>query len=370
MIKEEIERSSLAVNSPIMQFKSIFLFLAIFFTGIITVQGQTLSDFEKLVKKNTRKADKSSVRKKIESAYQEIQITHINELTRTFDNPEYPPKQSSLNAAVGYSKAKLLFKNLYGTTTVLDGENKMLQVAGLKLGSYYSAGVEMTQKVGKSNQMIALANFKFVEALDPSYKEVSQLMKKLSDEISYNVLIRYNLEGFEELEQTMFELNNVLINEIKGFGSDKVNYVFETKADPKMDFQYTVTLDFEFLQVPLVSSRIDQKTYHKNQGKIAIKAQVDKEVFERNIMASGNAIISSTVFNVSFNTEPFNIKIRTKTYNSKISGDNNAIDSINLRRISQEKSSQSNHQKISDEQFRESLFNIIRRQIQEIESYI
>lgn len=370
MIKEEIERSSLAVNSSIMQFKGIFLFLAIFFTGIITVQGQTLSDFEKLVKKNTRKAGKSSVRKKIESAYQEIQITHINELTRTFDNPEYPPKQSSLNAAVGYSKAKLLFKNLYGTTTVLDGENKMLQVAGLKLGSYYSAGVEMTQKVGKSNQMIALANFKFVEALDPSYKEVSQLMKKLSDEISYNVLIRYNLEGFEELEPIMFQLNTILVDNIRGFGGEKVNYVFESKADPDMEFQYTITLNFEFLQVPLVSMRIYQENYSKVINKVVVISNVEQEIYERNIHATGSAVITSALGQTVLNSEPFNVKLRSKSINSMLPVDKRAIDQVSLRRIQNENASQSSHQKESDSKFSESLFNIIRRQIQEIESYI
>lgn len=353
-----------------MPFKRLLLFFAIFFTGIISAQGQTLSDFEKLVKKNTRKAGKSSVRKKIEKAYQEIQINHINELTKVFDNPEYAPKRSSLNAAAGYSKAKLLFKNLYGDATVLNGENKMLQAAGLKLDSYYSAGVEMAQRTGKSDQIMAMANLKLVEALDPNYKEVGELVKKLSDEISYNVLIRYNLEGFEELEPTMFQLNAILVNDIQAFGRDKVNYVFESKANPDIEFQYTITLDFEFLQIPLVSTRFHQENYSKTINKIVVISNVEQEIYERNINATGTAIISSNFSQEELNSEPFNIKLRTKSLNSILPEDTRAIDSMSLRRIQNENASQSSHQKESDDKFKEKVFNILRRQIQEIESYI
>ncbi|MBO3700363.1 hypothetical protein [Roseivirga sp. E12] len=353
-----------------MPIKRLTLLTIFLLFGSLASQGQSIIQFERLIKKNTKKAGKASVKKKIEKSYTELQLTHIYTLTKELSNPEFPPNREALKAASGYSLAKALIKKLYGTSPTLKGENQMLQKAGLELDNYYSSGLRLMSEENQTSKIVALSNLKFVQALDPNYKEVEKTVNSLKDQISYNVLIKYDLEGFEELEPVMFQLNTVLVNDIKAFGGTKVDYYFENIANPNMEFAYTITLDFEFIDVPQVTTRIDQKTYHKNQGRVSIKAQVDKEVFERNIRASGNALIFSRVYGEEYRSEPFNIRIKKKTFNSQINGNQDAIDAINLRRISQEKSSQSNHEKISDKEFRDKIFNILRRQIQEIESYL
>ncbi|OEK02022.1 hypothetical protein BFP97_11035 [Roseivirga sp. 4D4] len=342
---------------------AIFLILASF-----TTQGQGISDFEKLVRKNTRKASKTSVRKKIEKSYTQLQETQISDLVNEFNDPSYPPNRWVLSAATGYSKAKELVKNLYGTTPTIEGENKMLQRADLVLGKYYDAGVSSMGEKDQSSKIVALSNLKFVHALDPNYKEVEKLVDDLNSQISYNVLIRYDLEGFEELEQAIFQLNTVLVNDINAFGGSNVKYVFEGKEKEGMNFQYVITLDFEFLQIPFVQSKNDVKTYTKVINKQTITANVNQEIFSRNINGTGRVTIINTIFNEEYASEPFNIKLRSKSVSSVITGDKRAIDSVSLRQHQNENSSQADHEKTSDKEFRDRMFNILRRQIQEIES--
>jgi|GEM_PF-3894727 len=332
-------------------------------------QGQSISDFEKLVRKNTRKASKTSVRKKIEKSYSALQYVNIKAIAHQLNDSQYTPDRQALSAASAYNKAKVLFKNLYGTTPVIEGENSMLQKAGLELESYYSNGLSQMSEADQTSKIFALSNLKFVQALDPNYKKVEKLVNDLNDQISYNVLIKYNLEGFEELEPTMFQLNTVLVNEIKAFGGDKVDYYFDSKADPNMEFHYTITLDFEFIQVPLVSMRIHQINYSKIINKVTVISNVEQEIYERNINATGTATVSSLYDETPISLEPFNIKLRTKSINSILPDDKRAIDSMSLRRMQNENATQSSHQKSSDDEFRKRMFDILRRQIQEIESY-
>ncbi len=343
---------------------TIFLIIASF-----AAHGQTISDFEKLVKKNTRKASKASVRKKIEKSYSALQSVNIKAIAEQLNDSQYTPERKTLSAATAYSKAKVLFKNLYGTTPAIEGENKMLQMAGLELEHYYSNGLSLMGEGDQTSKIFALSNLKFVQALDPNYKEVEKLVNDLNGQISYNVLIKYNLEGFEELEQAMFQINTILVNDIKAFGGSNVKYVFEGKERADMNFQYIITLDFEFLQIPFVQSKNDVKTYTKVINKQTITANVNQEIFSRNINGTGRATIVNTIFNEEYASEPFNIKLRSKSISSVITGDKRAIDSVSLRQHQNENSSQADHEKTSDKEFRDRIFNILRRQIQEIESY-